>query len=56
MRLIEAWRPDPKRWNLDRLRKNTTVEDTALAEQGLAEWAATLDQEDGQPGAVALVR
>jgi len=46
--LILVRRPDPKRWNLDRLRKNTTVEDTALAEQGLAEWAATLDQEDGR--------
>jgi predicted DNA-binding antitoxin AbrB/MazE fold protein len=46
--LIVVRRPDPKRWNLDRLRKSTTAEEIALAEEGLGDWAATLDQEDGR--------
>jgi predicted DNA-binding antitoxin AbrB/MazE fold protein len=44
--LIIVRRPDPKRWNLERLRNSATTEDVALAEQGLGDWAATLDQED----------
>ena len=46
--LIVVRLPDPKRWNLERLRKSSTAEDTALAEQGLGDWAAGLDQEDGR--------
>jgi hypothetical protein len=44
--LIVVRRPDPERWNLDRLAKGGAGEDLALAEQGLAEWADALDAED----------
>jgi predicted DNA-binding antitoxin AbrB/MazE fold protein len=44
--LILVRRPDPERWNLDRLAKGGAGEDLALAEQGLAEWADALDAED----------
>ncbi len=44
--LIIVRRADPKRWDLDRLAKSGTAEETALSEQGLADWAAKLDQED----------
>lgn len=37
---------DPKRWDLERLAKGGLKEDLALAQQGLAEWAAALDEED----------
>ena len=42
--LIVVRHPDPRRWNLDRLAG--TEEDRLLAEQGLAEWAKALDEED----------
>jgi predicted DNA-binding antitoxin AbrB/MazE fold protein len=42
--LIVVRHPDPRRWNLDRLAG--TEEDRLLAEQGLAEWAEALDEED----------
>ncbi len=44
--LILVRRPDPKRWDLERLAATGQDEDLALAEQGLAEWAAALDEED----------
>jgi predicted DNA-binding antitoxin AbrB/MazE fold protein len=44
--LIVVRRPDPNRWNLDRLRKLSSSEDLELAEQGLSDWSATLDKED----------
>jgi len=44
--LIVVRRPDPNRWNLDRLAKSLTKEDLELAEQGLADWSANLDKED----------
>jgi len=49
--LVVVRHPDPKRWDLDRLAKSGDREDRALAEQGLAEWADTLDREDqaGRP-------
>jgi predicted DNA-binding antitoxin AbrB/MazE fold protein len=37
---------DPRRWNLERLAEGGSGEDVALAEQGLAEWADGLEQED----------
>jgi hypothetical protein len=37
--------PDPKRWDLERLAK-TGTENRALAEQGLTEWADSLERED----------
>ncbi len=44
--LIVVRRPDPNRWNLDRLKKNANEEDLALTEQGLTDWSANLDDED----------
>ena len=44
--LIVVRRPDPKRWNLDRLAKSSTSEDLELAEQGLANWSVKLEEED----------
>jgi len=44
--LIVVRQADPKRWNLERLAKSGTAEEVALAEQGVGEWAATLDEED----------
>lgn len=44
--LIVVRRPDASRWNLDRLAKVANEDDLALAEQGLADWAETLDMED----------
>ncbi|MCX6617553.1 MAG: antitoxin family protein [Acidobacteria bacterium] len=46
--LIVVRRADPSRWNLDRLAKSGTAEELALAEQGLPDWAAKLDQEDNR--------
>jgi predicted DNA-binding antitoxin AbrB/MazE fold protein len=46
VKLIVVRRPDPSRWNLERLATSATGEDLALAEQGLADWAAALDEED----------
>ncbi|MFL6195212.1 MAG: antitoxin AF2212-like protein [Thermoanaerobaculia bacterium] len=43
--LIVVRRPDPKRWDLEKLAK-AGAEDQELAEQGLAEWADALDDED----------
>lgn len=44
--LIVVRRPDPSRWNLDRLAKTANGDDLRLAEQGLADWAKALDTED----------
>lgn len=44
--LIVVRHADPKRWDLNRFARTGTAEDSSLAEQGLAEWAATLDKED----------
>jgi predicted DNA-binding antitoxin AbrB/MazE fold protein len=41
--LIVVRRPDPSRWDLARLAKTANRDDLALAEQGLAQWAADLD-------------
>ena len=44
--LIVVRQPDPNRWNLDRLQKTSSVQDIELAERGLADWSAKLDEED----------
>jgi predicted DNA-binding antitoxin AbrB/MazE fold protein len=46
VKLIVVRQPDPKRWNLERLRKTSSTEDLELAENGLADWSARLDEED----------
>ena len=43
--LIVVRRPDVSRWDFTRLAAHA-VEDLALAEAGLNEWAAALDRED----------
>ncbi|HXJ91511.1 MAG TPA: antitoxin family protein [Terriglobia bacterium] len=44
--LIVMRQPDPKRWDMSRLAQNPGVDEAALTEQGLADWAASLDKED----------
>jgi predicted DNA-binding antitoxin AbrB/MazE fold protein len=44
--LIVVRRPDPGRWNLDRLRRASSAEDLELAEQGLTEWSDGLKEEE----------
>jgi predicted DNA-binding antitoxin AbrB/MazE fold protein len=44
--LIVVRHPDPNRWDLQRLASSGESEDRLLAEQGLAEWADALDEED----------
>ena len=48
VRLIVVRPPDPERWNLERLATMGDPEDLQLAQQGLAEWASALDEEDGR--------
>ena len=43
--LIVVRRPDPTRWNLTQIAAHAD-DDLALAEAGLADWAAALDRED----------
>jgi predicted DNA-binding antitoxin AbrB/MazE fold protein len=43
--LIVVRHPDPRRWDLERLARSG-AEDRALAEEGLAQWADALDEED----------
>ncbi|MBI4460628.1 MAG: antitoxin family protein [Acidobacteria bacterium] len=44
--LIVVRRPDPSRWDITRLAKSETAEDLTLAEMGIEDWAAKLDEED----------
>lgn len=41
--LMVVRRPDPRRWDLARLSSTSNQEDLSLSEQGLAEWADSLD-------------
>jgi predicted DNA-binding antitoxin AbrB/MazE fold protein len=43
VKLIVMRRPDPSRWDLSRLAKKGNGDDLPLAEQGLAEWASSLE-------------
>jgi predicted DNA-binding antitoxin AbrB/MazE fold protein len=44
--IVVVRRPDPTRWDLDRLSATATADDKRLAEEGLGDWATTLDRED----------
>jgi predicted DNA-binding antitoxin AbrB/MazE fold protein len=44
--IVVVRKPDPNRWDMARLSKSSTDED-ALSETGLADWATSLDREDG---------
>ena len=41
-------RPDPARWDMDRLSKPPSSDEDALTETGLANWATALDDEDNK--------
>ena len=41
--LMVLRRPDPRRWDLARLSSTSNQEDLSLSEQGVAEWANSLD-------------
>jgi predicted DNA-binding antitoxin AbrB/MazE fold protein len=43
VKLIVMRRPDPGRWDLARLAKTGSGDDLPLAEQGLADWANSLE-------------
>lgn len=42
--LIVMRRPDPRRWDLARLANTSNEEDLSLSEQGVADWASSLDE------------
>jgi predicted DNA-binding antitoxin AbrB/MazE fold protein len=45
--LVVVRRPDPRRWDLARLlSSNSNQEDLSLSEQGLADWASSLDSSE----------
>ena len=44
--IVVVRRPDPARWDLDRLARPIAADDQQLAEAGLADWATALDRED----------
>jgi predicted DNA-binding antitoxin AbrB/MazE fold protein len=44
--LIVVRQPDPQRWDMARLAKSHSADEAVLTEQGLEDWAASLDQED----------
>ena len=44
--LIVLRRPDPARWNLERIAETDSSDDLPLAQEGLDDWASTLDAED----------
>jgi predicted DNA-binding antitoxin AbrB/MazE fold protein len=41
--LMVMRRPDPRRWDLARLSSASNEEDLTLSEQGLSDWANSLD-------------
>ena len=44
--IVVVRKPDPNRWDIVRLSKRSADEE-ALSETGLADWAKSLDHEDG---------
>ena len=44
--LIVVRQPDPQRWDMARLAKGHSADEAVLTEQGLEDWAASIDQED----------
>jgi predicted DNA-binding antitoxin AbrB/MazE fold protein len=46
--LIVVRQPDPQRWDMARLAKSRSADEVVLTEQGLDDWAASLEQEDGR--------
>jgi hypothetical protein len=50
VRVIVVRQPDPKRWDLAKLRRTNGAEDLALAEAGLSDWDHELDSDEGAAG------
>ena len=48
VRLIVVRKPDPTRWDLDKIAAAAGEEDVELAEAGLEQWAADLDVGDAK--------
>jgi predicted DNA-binding antitoxin AbrB/MazE fold protein len=48
VRLIIARKPDPTRWDIDKIAAAAREEDVELAGAGLEQWAADLDAEDAK--------
>jgi hypothetical protein len=46
--VILVRRPDPSRWNLERIAATVGSEDDDLATLGVDDWAADLDREDSR--------
>jgi predicted DNA-binding antitoxin AbrB/MazE fold protein len=46
--LIVVRQPDPQRWDMARLAKSHSADEAVLTEQGLEDWAASLEREDGR--------
>jgi predicted DNA-binding antitoxin AbrB/MazE fold protein len=47
VRVIIVRKPDPERWNLEKLRSTTASEDLELAAAGLGDWERGLDGDEG---------
>jgi predicted DNA-binding antitoxin AbrB/MazE fold protein len=45
VRVIVVRQPDPRRWDLAKLKRADATEDLALAEAGLSEWDQTIDSD-----------
>ena len=46
--IVLVRRPDALRWDVERLAKTPSAEEKALTEEGLGEWGAAIDREDGR--------
>lgn len=44
--IVVVRRPDPARWDLERLSKAAAADEEKLPEEGLGDWADALDRED----------
>lgn len=44
--IVVVRRPDPTRWDIDRLSKGAAADDEGLPEDGLGGWAAALDRKN----------
>ena len=46
--LIVVRQPDPQRWDMARLANAPSADEAVLTEQGLEDWAASLEREDSR--------
>lgn len=50
VRVIVVRQPDPRRWDLAKLKRADASEDLALAEAGLSDWDQALDSDEESSG------